>query len=58
MSVIARGPAHQWFAWHPVDTADHGWKWLRKVWRQREYIDLDMGPIFREWRHTALEPNE
>lgn len=33
------GPAHQWFAWFPVFTPV-GWKWLRKVTRQRVYVGL------------------
>ena len=26
---------YRWFAWHPVDTADRGWQWLRVVKRRR-----------------------
>lgn len=29
------GPWHEWFAWFPVDTKWHGWKWLTKVERRR-----------------------
>jgi hypothetical protein len=25
----------RWFAWHPVETCDRGWRWLRPVWRRR-----------------------
>lgn len=32
-----RGPWHPWFAWRPVRTDWHGWKWLvhleRRMWR-------------------------
>ena len=32
-----RGPWHKWFAWHPVKTDWHGWRWLttieRRYWR-------------------------
>ena len=31
------GPWHEWFAWHPVRTDWHGWRWLtyveRRFWR-------------------------
>ena len=29
------GPWHLWFAWHPVWTYHHGWRWLRTVERRR-----------------------
>ena len=25
------GPWHRWFAWRPVLTEQHGWRWLRVV---------------------------
>ena len=51
------GPAHRWFAWRPVDTHDHGWKWLRSVWRQRRWVAVDhpRGPV-RYWRYTITPP--
>ena len=30
-----RGPWHTWFAWHPVKTDWHGWRWLTNI--QRRY---------------------
>ena len=24
-----------WFAWHPVETVDRGWRWGCFVWRRR-----------------------
>ena len=29
------GPWHRWFAWHPVETEQHGWRWFRTVERQK-----------------------
>lgn len=29
------GPWHFWFAWYPVNTDAHGWRWLRTVERQK-----------------------
>lgn len=29
------GPWHRWFAWHPVETEQHGWRWLCTVERQK-----------------------
>ena len=26
---------YRWFAWHPVDTVDRGWRWLVVVNRRR-----------------------
>lgn len=34
---MSYGPEFRWFAWHPVHTDDRGWRWLRFVWRRREY---------------------
>ena len=29
------GPWHLGFAWHPIQTRYHGWRWLRTVERRR-----------------------
>ena len=31
------GPWHRWFAWYPVRTRQHGWRWLRTVERALHY---------------------
>lgn len=52
MVEVTYGPAFRWFAWHPVDTEDRGWRWLRMVWRRRSYNHLDFvagGPF---WDHS------
>lgn len=49
MSVLTYGPEHDWFAWHPVDTYDQGWKWLRTVRRRRECLRLHGVPAMRFW---------
>lgn len=50
------GPAHRWFAWHPVNTDDQGWKWLQFVWRRRQYLNIPGGPAMRFWEHTKDKP--
>lgn len=30
-------PWHAWFAWHPVRTRSHGWKWMRTVYRRQRW---------------------
>lgn len=50
------GPWFRWFAWHPTETMDRGWRWLCPVWRRRyqthEYLD---GPT-RRWFSTRVTP--
>lgn len=46
-------PWHKWFAWHPVDTIDYGWVWLRKVNRRRCQIKTFLpGGGVRWWQHV------
>ena len=40
----ATTPWMPWFAWHPVDTLTHGWRWLCWVERQRIMCNTN-GPI-------------
>lgn len=47
------GPAFRWFAWHPVDTKDRGWRWLRLVWRRRSYHNLDFVHGGRFWDYSV-----
>lgn len=35
--IGAVGPWHRWFAWRPVRTEEHGWRWLRIVERAKFY---------------------
>ena len=35
--IGAVGPWHRWFAWYPVRTEEHGWRWLRTVERAKFY---------------------
>ena len=35
MMADAYGPWHRWFAWYPVRTEQHGWRWLRTVERRQ-----------------------
>ncbi len=44
----------RWFAWHPVETVDRGWQWLRVVNRRRiaRHDYLDGGPDF--WFQEAV----
>lgn len=34
---MTTGPWHTWFAWYPVETMQHGWKWLCTVERAKHY---------------------
>lgn len=48
------GPWFRWFAWHPVKTADRGWRWLRPVWRCRYQTKMSLpGPTY-QWFHTVV----
>lgn len=29
------GPWQRWFAWRPIRTRQHGWRWLRNVERRQ-----------------------
>lgn len=55
MRVTSYGPEFRWFAWHPVDTDDRGWRWLRMVWRRREYNHVPFPGLadFRSWAHRV-----
>jgi hypothetical protein len=47
---------YRWFAWHPVETADRGWRWLLPVWRRRieKHAHLDGGGD--RWFQHAVRP--
>ena len=32
---MSYGPWQRWFAWYPVRTWRHGWRWLRTVERRQ-----------------------
>ena len=50
------GPWHDWFAWYPVDTVTHGWKWLRTVQRQRIQSKWSLpGPVDQCWDYRPKE---
>lgn len=34
---MSTGPWQRWFAWYPVYTRQHGWRWLRTVERVLHY---------------------
>jgi len=46
------GPVHRHFAWHPVNTEDRGWRWLRMVNRRRITLDHDFGTV-RWWAYSV-----
>lgn len=52
------GPWFRWFAWHPTDTVDRGWRWLRPVWRRRvsRHDYLDGGS--QTWFQTVVDVEE
>ena len=39
---MSYGPWERWFAWHPVRTERHGWRWLRTVERAPHHP----GPLY------------
>lgn len=39
---MSTGPWERWFAWHPVRTQQHGWRWLRTVERAPHHP----GPLY------------
>ena len=53
MSIFHYGAKHDWFAWHPVKTQQHGWKWLTKLTRYKCHVDVPGSPTF--W---CYEPKE
>ena len=56
MSLHLYGPWHAWFAWHPVPTGAHGWKWLRRVQRRRWTTNPTYpGPIYTGWDYTITK---
>lgn len=46
---MSTGPWQRWFAWHPVRTEQHGWRWLRTV--ERRQIT---GPTFTPYEESRL----
>lgn len=40
MPIFTHGPWHRWFAWKPVNTWTHGWRWLTVVERRRWSADV------------------
>jgi hypothetical protein len=51
MSLWNCGPAHWWFAWRPVWT-DTGWRWMRRLRRQRVYLGASMPGAAEWWEYT------
>lgn len=49
------GPTFNWFAWHPVNTDDRGWRWLRVVKKRREFLDDDFIVGVRIWNYAVNE---
>lgn len=55
------GPWQRWFAWYPVRTQQHGWRWLRTVERALHYPDplIPYAPDpFWEYRPTPDNRHE
>ena len=52
------GPWFRWFAWHPVNTIDRGWRWLvftsRRRCQSHDYLD---GPTVT-WFQTVIDRGE
>ena len=56
MSIAKYGPEHRWFAWRPVETDLHGWRWLRFVWRRKCFLDIPGAPVGGFWTYWPVEP--
>lgn len=53
------GVWHRWFAWHPIQTYDRRWVWLRRVWRrgvQKHHYLLGGGEFW--WWHQLEKPKQ
>lgn len=51
---MSYGPWHVWFAWYPVNTEQHGWRWLKYVQRAKHYpADVPCAPD-PSWRYRPL----
>jgi hypothetical protein len=47
-------PWFRWFAWRPVVTEDRGVRWLRFVYRRRQWgKDMPGMPLVSWWRHRV-----
>lgn len=50
------GHEHRWFAWLPVNTSDHGWQWLRPLYRRMCHVDVQPYPSFWTYnRHPQTQ---
>ena len=59
MSLHLYGPWHTWFAWHPVSTLAHGWKWLCHVQRRRWTTNPTYsGPVYEGWDYTITKEEQ
>ena len=43
---MSYGAWHKWYAWYPVNTEQHGWRWLKYVARAKHYpaVGLPFAP--------------
>jgi hypothetical protein len=49
----------RWFAWKPVRTVDHGYLWLRFVYRRCiQKHDYLSGPMEWWWQYVKDNPNK
>ena len=56
--MFSYGPLAPWFAWHPTNTKDAGWVWLRRVTRHRVYIGGDgptVKPFWATYRYRLIQ---
>lgn len=55
MGRVEYGPYHRWFAWRPVDTLWHGWKWLCFVQRRRQFTSSDCEGSSLRWEYIVAD---
>lgn len=46
---------YRWFAWHPVDTEDRGWRWLCLVWRRRVQLKTHLSGGRERWFQHVVQ---
>ncbi len=51
--IKTMGPVFRWFAWHPTNTEDRGWRWLTFVNRRRITVDHEYGHT--TWFATSVK---
>lgn len=46
---------HCWFAWHPVQVAEHDCRWLETVERKGTFVDMLPLSSFWKWQYRPRD---